>query len=163
LSTADFAAGTFVCTSGETQGDIFRLYGESAALTLKKHGDSFLFVSHQRAVGESNIGDNKMAAEFVKSEIKGFDPSEYTIFEIQQIGGYIIAAVNVIPEMGQGSVRIYAMKYENDELSIINEASGDHPISLEVAVYKIKTACIPFPFRPENSKPFWSRRFLSRI
>jgi beta-lactamase regulating signal transducer with metallopeptidase domain len=47
--TSDFAAGMFICKSGETQGDIVRLYGGAATLTLKKHGDSFLFVSHQRA------------------------------------------------------------------------------------------------------------------
>lgn len=47
--TSDYAAGFFICTSGETQGDIIRLYNENATLMLKKHGDSFLFVSHQRA------------------------------------------------------------------------------------------------------------------
>lgn len=47
--TSDFAAGVFVCTSGERQGDIVRLYGKHATLTLKKQGDGFLFVSHRRA------------------------------------------------------------------------------------------------------------------
>lgn len=56
--TSDAAFGSFVCTSGETQGDIIRLYSQDAMLTLKKQGDGFLIVSHQRtgdASGESDI------------------------------------------------------------------------------------------------------------
>jgi len=37
--TSDFAAGFFVCTHGEIYGDIVRLYGDTAKLTLKKHGN----------------------------------------------------------------------------------------------------------------------------
>ena len=47
--TSDAAFGSFVCTSGEIQGDIIRLYGDNATLTLEKQSDGFLFVSHQRA------------------------------------------------------------------------------------------------------------------
>jgi len=46
--TSDAGAGIFVCTSGEMQGDIIRLYGENATLTLKMQGDGFWIVSHQR-------------------------------------------------------------------------------------------------------------------
>ncbi|NLT58686.1 MAG: M56 family metallopeptidase [Clostridiales bacterium] len=55
--TSDFAAGTFHCTQGETQGEIIRLYGETATLTLKKRGDGFLFVSHQPAGAGTGIPD----------------------------------------------------------------------------------------------------------
>lgn len=47
--TSDAAFGSFVCTSGETQGDIIRLYSQNATLTLRKQDDGFLFMSHQRA------------------------------------------------------------------------------------------------------------------
>jgi len=47
--TSDAGAGVFVCISGEKQGDIVRLYGESATLTLKVQDEDFLIVSHQRA------------------------------------------------------------------------------------------------------------------
>ncbi|MPM04592.1 hypothetical protein SDC9_50870 [bioreactor metagenome] len=46
--TSDAGAASFTCTSGETQGDIVRLFGETATLTLKKQGDGFWIVSHQR-------------------------------------------------------------------------------------------------------------------
>jgi beta-lactamase regulating signal transducer with metallopeptidase domain len=46
--TSDAGAASFTCTSGETQGDIVRLFGETATLTLKKQGDGFLIVSRQR-------------------------------------------------------------------------------------------------------------------
>jgi len=49
--TSDFAAGIFYCTHGETQGDIVRLFNEFVTLTLKKQGDDYLFISHQR-IGE---------------------------------------------------------------------------------------------------------------
>ncbi|HOJ12386.1 MAG TPA: M56 family metallopeptidase [Clostridiales bacterium] len=52
--TSDFAAGTFYCTHGETQGDIIRLYNEFVTLTLKKCDDGFLFVSHQRIEKETH-------------------------------------------------------------------------------------------------------------
>jgi len=45
--TSDFAAGVFYCTHGEAEGDIVRLFNESVKLTLKKHDDDFLIVSHQ--------------------------------------------------------------------------------------------------------------------
>jgi len=45
--TSDAGFGSFVCLSGEKQGDIIRLYSEHAILTLKKQGDGFIIVSHQ--------------------------------------------------------------------------------------------------------------------
>ena len=45
--TSDFAAGVFYCTHGEAEGDIVRLFNESVKLTLKKHDDDLLIVSHQ--------------------------------------------------------------------------------------------------------------------
>jgi len=53
--TSDFGAGSFVCTSGEKQGDIIHLYGERATLTLKKYGDSFIFVSHQKIGKQEDV------------------------------------------------------------------------------------------------------------
>lgn len=45
--TSDFAAGFFVCTRGEIHGDIVRLYGGTAKLTLKNQDDGYLIISHQ--------------------------------------------------------------------------------------------------------------------
>ena len=47
--TSDFDAGVFNCISGETQGDIVRLFGREATLTLKLTEDGFLFVSHRHS------------------------------------------------------------------------------------------------------------------
>ena len=46
--TSDFASGAFVCTRGERQGNIIRLYSEHAMLTLKERDGGFLILSHQR-------------------------------------------------------------------------------------------------------------------
>jgi beta-lactamase regulating signal transducer with metallopeptidase domain len=46
--TSDWGPGSFICTRGEKQGDIVRLYGDMAVLTLKIQGDSFLIVSCQQ-------------------------------------------------------------------------------------------------------------------
>jgi|GEM_PF-697587 len=62
--TSDFAAGTFVCGNGERQGDIIRLYSERATLTLKKQGDGYLFVSHQRIGEAAAAGGDANGAEF---------------------------------------------------------------------------------------------------
>ncbi len=45
--TSDFAAGVFQCTRGETEGNIVRLFSESVTLTLRKHDDDYLILSHQ--------------------------------------------------------------------------------------------------------------------
>jgi len=55
--TSDAGFSYFTYTSGERQGDIVRLFCETAALTLKMQGDGFWIVSHQRigdASGESS-------------------------------------------------------------------------------------------------------------
>lgn len=55
--TSDAGFAYFTYTSGERQGDIVRLFCETAALTLKIQDGSFLIVSHQRigdAPGESS-------------------------------------------------------------------------------------------------------------
>ena len=50
--TSDYAPGMFICTRGEIDGDIVRLYEESDigtdVLTLKKSGVSYLIVAHQQ-------------------------------------------------------------------------------------------------------------------
>jgi hypothetical protein len=46
--TSDFGPGFFVCTRGERQGDIIRLYGDSATLTLELKEDGYLIVSYQK-------------------------------------------------------------------------------------------------------------------
>lgn len=45
--TSDFAVGVFQCTRGETEGNIVRLFNESVMLTLMKHGDDYLILSHK--------------------------------------------------------------------------------------------------------------------
>jgi hypothetical protein len=44
---SDCQGDTFICTSGERQDDIVRLYSENAILTLKQRDDGFWIVSHQ--------------------------------------------------------------------------------------------------------------------
>lgn len=54
--TSDAGFVSFTCTSGERQGDLVCLFGETETLTLKIQGDGFWIVSHQRtgnASGES--------------------------------------------------------------------------------------------------------------
>ena len=50
--TSDFGPGMFVCTRGEVDGDVVRLYGEyddwSKVLTLRKEGSQYRVVSHQK-------------------------------------------------------------------------------------------------------------------
>jgi hypothetical protein len=53
--TSDFGPGFFSCTRGEKQGDIVRLYGETATLTLKIKGGGFLFVSRREPDGAAMI------------------------------------------------------------------------------------------------------------
>jgi len=80
--TSDAGAGIFVCTSGETQGDIVRLFGENATLTLKKQGDGFLIVSHQLAGGAASGGiDSGNATLYDCSGLSVAIPNEY----IQQL------------------------------------------------------------------------------
>lgn len=47
--TSDFSPGFFTCTSGERQGDIIRLFGSEATLTLQKTDDRYIFISHVKA------------------------------------------------------------------------------------------------------------------
>jgi hypothetical protein len=55
--TSDFAAGTFRCTHGEREGDIVRLfYNDQILLTLKKQGNDYLIVSHQKVGAEIGSG-----------------------------------------------------------------------------------------------------------
>mgnify|MGYP000897548755 CR=1 FL=1 len=58
--TSDAAFNSSVCTSGETQENIIRLYSEDAVLTLKKQGDGFLIVSHQRTGDASGNSSDQM-------------------------------------------------------------------------------------------------------
>jgi hypothetical protein len=44
--TSDFSPGYFTCTSGERQGDIIRLFGDDATLTLRKIDNKYIFISH---------------------------------------------------------------------------------------------------------------------
>lgn len=85
--TSDFAAGSFVCTSGETQGDIIRLYSERTTLTLKKHGDSFLFVSHQRAGAATDYNNGAVAAGIdVRIEAEGNIPDAVIEYAKEYVG-----------------------------------------------------------------------------
>lgn len=53
--TSDYGPGMFVCTRGETEGDIVRLYEETPngtdMLTLRKNGTNYRIISHQRIEG----------------------------------------------------------------------------------------------------------------
>jgi len=99
--TSDFAAGTFVCVSGESQGDIVRIFGKNATLTLKKQGDGFLFVSHQRvedgannrpvveSVDGSSLGSNESDNQTIYGEVTqidiNYDKTDYTGSEISPV------------------------------------------------------------------------------
>ena len=54
--TSDCSGAYFECVSGEKQGDIVRLYGKNATLTLKLRDDGFRFISHQ--LSEKDSGKN---------------------------------------------------------------------------------------------------------
>ena len=83
--TSDAGAGIFVCTSGETQGDIIRLYGKNTTLTLKMQGDGFWIVSHQRiedgdnnrpvveSANRSSLGSNESDNQTIYGEIAQID------------------------------------------------------------------------------------------
>jgi len=53
--TSDFGPGMFVCTRGEVEGNVVRLYAEysksTVLLTLRKEGDQYRIVSHQKIEG----------------------------------------------------------------------------------------------------------------
>ncbi len=103
--TSDFAAGIFYCTHGETQGDIVRLFNKSVMLTLKKRGDDYLFISHQRVEGETeatSAADDLNVT--IGIELKGNIPNvdlDYAIeFVRQQIDYYNNAGNNLPSSMG---------------------------------------------------------------
>lgn len=76
--TSDVAYGSFICMSGETQGDIIRLYSESAILTLYRQGNGFLFVSHQLTDGASGSGkENKDVTLYDCGGLSIAIPNEY--------------------------------------------------------------------------------------
>lgn len=104
--TSDAGAASFVCVSGETQGDIVRLYGKAATLTLKKQGDDFLIVSHQQVGEETDIngGTNDMSVA-ISIEAEGNIPEEVldyaTEYVAQQVDYYNEAGKN--PPSGMGT------------------------------------------------------------
>ncbi|NLT15790.1 MAG: M56 family metallopeptidase [Clostridiales bacterium] len=80
--TSDAGAASFTCTSGEKQGDIVRLFGDTATLTLKIQGDGFLIVSHQLAGGAASGGiDSGNVTLYDCSGLSVAIPNEY----IQQL------------------------------------------------------------------------------
>jgi hypothetical protein len=83
--TSDFAAGAFVCTSGEKQGDTIRLFGEHATLTLKLQGDGFLIVSHQRTGSEAGQGAGEAAGLTVKVELEGNIPQAAIDYAVEYV------------------------------------------------------------------------------
>ncbi|MEA4896451.1 MAG: M56 family metallopeptidase [Oscillospiraceae bacterium] len=58
--TSDAGFGSFVCTSGEKQGDIVSLFGEISTLTLKIQGNGFLIISYQLT---EEVTDGSSAAD----------------------------------------------------------------------------------------------------
>lgn len=59
--TSDFAAGVFVCTAGEKQGDTVHLFGDTATLTLKTNADGFTIVSFlENAPASKELADAKL-------------------------------------------------------------------------------------------------------
>ena len=80
--TSDFGAGNFVCTSGEREGDIIRLYGDTVTLTLKLQSDGFWIVSHQLTGGTASGGnENEDTTLYDCSGLSVAIPNEY----IQQL------------------------------------------------------------------------------
>jgi len=59
--TSDFAAGTLYCTGGEKQGDLVRLFGDNATLTLKTKEDGFTIVSFlENAPASKELADAQL-------------------------------------------------------------------------------------------------------
>lgn len=59
--TSDAGFGTFVCSSGERQGDTVRLFGDTATLTLKMRADGFTIVSFlENAPASKELTDAKL-------------------------------------------------------------------------------------------------------
>jgi beta-lactamase regulating signal transducer with metallopeptidase domain len=76
--TSDAGFGSFVCASGEKQGDIVRLYGEAATLTLKTQGDGFLIVSHQLTDGTvGGVKENADSTLYDCGSLSVAIPNEY--------------------------------------------------------------------------------------
>jgi len=102
--TSDFATGTFACTSGEKQGDIVRLFGEHATLTLKIQGDGFLIVSHQRVEDGADQSGGEASPLSVKVEAEGNIPQaviDYaTEYVARQIDHYSEAAKDLPSGLG---------------------------------------------------------------
>ncbi len=100
--TSDFAANTFACTRGERQGDMLRLFGETATLTLNKQGDDYLFISHQRSGGPEG------ARITVRIDTEANIPEaaiEYAMeYVMQQVDYYNYAGANLLPDMGRYAI-----------------------------------------------------------
>ena len=114
--TSDAAYGSFVCTSGEMQGDIIRLYSENAILTLKKQDDGFLFVSHQLA-GDATDGGND--ADGIGLVMDSIDvPDDVLSAAKAQVAGYFKSASADHPDYKYVNWRIESLEraYTYDDL-----------------------------------------------
>lgn len=85
--TSDAGFGSFVCTSGERQGDIVRLFGENAILTLKTEGGGFLIASHQRvdSTGKSMPADSASAATALIPTAPKLSPDQSVGIEMPEL------------------------------------------------------------------------------
>jgi beta-lactamase regulating signal transducer with metallopeptidase domain len=107
--TSDFAAASFNCTSGETQGDIIRLYSENAVLTLKKHGDGFFFMSHQLLEKGVDGNSNTNRIGLVMDSISV--PHDVLSAAKAQVEGYFTSACADHPDYEYANWRIESLEW----------------------------------------------------
>ncbi len=156
--TSDAGFGSFVGTSGETQGDIIRLYSKSAVLVLKKQKDGFLFVSHQpieegagnnddNNIDNDNNNDNADSVNIdIKVEAEGDIPDpvldyarEYVELQIEfysEIGKY--------PPLSDMEYTITDAKITGLTVMNTGTAGLNHGISMYLLEYRLR------PDKPEN-------------
>lgn len=143
--TSDFAAGTFICTSGEKQGDIIRLYSEHVTLTLKLKEDGFLIVSHQR-VGDrvETIGDSDVA---ISIEVEGDFPEALIDYATE----YVAQQVDFYNEVGKEAGLVGAGTYAITDakitgLTMINTGTAGltSGVNMYLLEYRLR------PDSPEN-------------
>jgi len=144
--TSDAGYGSFVCTSGEKQGDIVRLFGETAILTLKMQGDGFLIVSHQCTGDASDKSGGESSALSVKVESEGNSPQaaiDYaTEYVAQQVDYYNEAGKDI--SSGMGTYAITDAKVTG--LTQINTGTAglNSGVNLYLLEYRLR------PDHPEN-------------
>lgn len=143
--TSDAGFGFFACSKGERQGNIVRLFGETATLTLKTQGDGFLIVSHQRAGnGVGTLGDSDVA---IRVEAEGDFPEALIDYATE----YVSQQVDYYNEVGKEAGLVGAGPYAITDakitgLTMINTGTSGltSGVNMYLLEYRLR------PDSPEN-------------